>query len=84
MCEHEQVHCPRCMKSFECKAGSILLCQCMTVTLDHDEREYIAKAYDGCLCADCMKHMKAAYHDGLFRNKLNKISVLFKTPEDPQ
>ncbi|MRG45288.1 hypothetical protein GFS24_09185 [Chitinophaga sp. SYP-B3965] len=76
MCEHEKKSCPRCNNGFECKVGSILLCQCTAVTLTQDERDYISTCYADCLCAACLKEMKAAYHKQSFRSKLYKISAL--------
>jgi hypothetical protein len=61
MSKHEQVYCPRCQAGFECKVGSILLCQCTTVTLNDAERHYIRKHYDDCLCAGCIKALKQEY-----------------------
>lgn len=76
MCEHEKKHCPRCNNSFECKVGSILICQCSAVTLTQAERDYISGNFTDCLCATCLKEMKAAYHHKRFRDKLYKISAL--------
>lgn len=82
MCEHEKKHCPRCSNSFECKVGSILLCQCTTVTLTQDERDYISACFADCLCAACLKEMKTVYHKQKFRNKLHKISALLFAKKD--
>lgn len=76
MCEHEQKHCPRCNAPFECKVGSILLCQCTTVTLSQDERDFIAAQYADCLCAACLKDMKSSYHQQQMQHKLHNISPL--------
>ncbi|WP_126243750.1 cysteine-rich CWC family protein [Chitinophaga rhizosphaerae] len=76
MCEHEQKHCPKCNASFECKVGSILLCQCTAVTLSQDERDFIAAQYADCLCAACLKDMKSSYHQQLHHDKLHTISPL--------
>ncbi len=76
MCEHEQKHCPKCSSPFECKVGSILLCQCMTVPLTQEERDFIASKYADCLCAACLKDMKSAYHQQLQQDKLHNISTL--------
>jgi len=78
MCTHEQVRCPRCNAGFECKVGSILLCQCTVVPLSIEERSFISDRYDDCLCANCMREMKKAYHRYLLEQKLNQISTLFK------
>ncbi len=73
MCEHEQKYCPRCQARFECKVGSILLCQCSAVPLNQDERDYMSGQYNDCLCANCMKDLKAEYHDNLFKGKLKNM-----------
>lgn len=79
MDKHEGKRCPNCGSCFECKLGSILLCQCNTVPLTEAERDYIHNKFDDCLCATCMKALKQAYHDQLFQEKLKKISGLFNT-----
>ncbi|RFM32100.1 cysteine-rich CWC family protein [Chitinophaga silvisoli] len=61
MAEHETVSCPRCKQPFECRVGSILRCQCQAVTLNEEERIYIAEHYSGCLCASCMEEMKEQF-----------------------
>ncbi|MEM6262472.1 MAG: cysteine-rich CWC family protein [Bacteroidota bacterium] len=61
MPKHEEKHCPRCGTLFECKVGSILLCQCTTVTLNEAEREYLREKFDDCLCANCMRELKEEY-----------------------
>ena len=52
-------YCPRCQKGFECKADSISECQCATITLTEKERAFISNKFDGCLCVDCLKEIKA-------------------------
>lgn len=58
MCEHEEKLCPRCNKTFECKAGSITQCQCNTVQLTVTERAVIEKQYNDCLCLACLIELK--------------------------
>ena len=58
MSAHEQKYCPRCHSLFECKVGSILLCQCSKVSLDDRTQAYLNKNYEDCLCASCMKEIK--------------------------
>ena len=55
MPRHEQKFCPRCGKSFECKVGNVLQCQCMQVSLTPAERAFMQEQYDDCLCAACME-----------------------------
>jgi hypothetical protein len=57
MPKHEEITCPRCNHSFECKCGTIQLCLCMSVQLDDAQREFIAEQYDGCLCRDCLDEL---------------------------
>lgn len=61
MCEHEKKFCPRCEACFECKVGSILLCQCMSVKLTEAERNYLQEKYEDCLCASCMKELQTEF-----------------------
>jgi hypothetical protein len=77
MCEHEQKYCPRCQVPFECKVGNILMCQCSTVALVQEERDFVAGQYDDCLCAACLQALKQQYHQQLHQEKLKKISNLF-------
>ncbi|MCX2764652.1 cysteine-rich CWC family protein [Aquimarina muelleri] len=81
MIKHEEKYCPRCKSQFECKVGSILLCQCTIINLSNEERNYINEKYDDCLCANCMKALKSEYHNQLFQNKLkNILGVFYKKP----
>jgi Cysteine-rich CWC len=61
--KHEEKVCPRCKAAFECKVNSIALCQCAVVELNEDERYYISRHFDDCLCAKCMEEMKAEYRE---------------------
>ena len=56
---HEHKLCPRCGKAFECKSGSVTLCQCQEATLTPEQREYIAARYDDCLCRACLEALRA-------------------------
>ncbi|WP_128153324.1 MULTISPECIES: cysteine-rich CWC family protein [Apibacter] len=77
MAKHEIKICPKCNKPFECKVGSPELCQCSRIQLNHDERDYIQKLYEDCLCISCLHDLKAHYHYNVFKEKLKKISSLF-------
>jgi hypothetical protein len=46
----------------------------MGVQLNEQERDYMRSRYDDCLCASCMKAVKAEYHQVLFKEKVNRIS----------
>ena len=62
MKKHEEKNCPVCESKFECKVGSILLCQCSQISLTDDEIDYIKTKYDDCLCLNCMKTLKNEYN----------------------
>ncbi|HEY9005004.1 MAG TPA: cysteine-rich CWC family protein [Ohtaekwangia sp.] len=64
--KHEQKKCPRCQTGFECKVGSITLCQCSTVSLREDERQYLRDNYSDCLCAACMVALQKEYQNRNF------------------
>ena len=51
---HETKICPCCNKPFECKSGSITLCQCMDVYISTGTNDLLAKQYDECLCKECL------------------------------
>ncbi|WP_460995945.1 cysteine-rich CWC family protein [Spirosoma harenae] len=57
----EHTACPRCERSFECRAGSVNLCQCQPVQLTESQRQYIGSLFQGCLCADCLRTLQAEY-----------------------
>lgn len=77
MIKHEEKYCPRCKTKFECKTGSIMLCQCSTVKLNYEELNYINGKYDDCLCAKCMTELRAEYQNQIFQNKLKSILGVF-------
>ncbi|PHS75496.1 MAG: hypothetical protein COB19_03330 [Porticoccus sp.] len=58
MVEHEILECPRCHKAFECKLGSITICQCSDVSLMEVQKEWIGQQWDSCLCKDCLLAIK--------------------------
>ena len=61
ICASEYKTCPRCHAPFECRVGTIQLCQCSKVELNDKERSYIRQHFDDCLCARCMQDMKMEY-----------------------
>lgn len=65
MSEDKQKYCPRCHSLFECKVGTILLCQCSTVSLDVRVQDYLYKNYKDCLCTSCMEEIKRVLKDTL-------------------
>ncbi|MBK8519651.1 MAG: cysteine-rich CWC family protein [Ferruginibacter sp.] len=54
MCKHEEKLCPRCSVAFECKAGSIMQCQCSGIQLTVEESAFIQAKYEDCLCINCL------------------------------
>jgi hypothetical protein len=77
MPRHEEKICPRCQARFECKVGSINLCQCQTVQLNDDERAYIQAQFDDCLCANCLLALKKEYNQRKFEGKFNRVYALY-------
>jgi len=71
--KHETKNCPRCEATFECKSGSIMLCQCQTVVLNAEQIEYMQMQYDDCLCARCLLEVRTEFNAMQHVNKLNKI-----------
>ncbi|MEP7237061.1 MAG: cysteine-rich CWC family protein [Ferruginibacter sp.] len=67
MCKHEEKHCPRCNITFECKAGSIMQCQCSAIQLSLEERVYVESKYEDCLCVNCLHALQQEYV--LFKEK---------------
>jgi nicotinate-nucleotide--dimethylbenzimidazole phosphoribosyltransferase len=61
MPQHEIKSCPRCNIVFECKVGSISLCQCSSITLSSEEQAFIDTKYQDCLCVNCLKDIKNKY-----------------------
>ncbi|TGL21744.1 hypothetical protein EHQ46_07795 [Leptospira yanagawae] len=59
--KHEDKICPHCLRIFECKVGSIQLCQCTKVQLTKAETEYLAIQYNDCLCFQCMEVLAFEY-----------------------
>ena len=71
--KHELKHCPRCQSEFECKSGSILLCQCQAIALSSLQRDYIYANFDDCLCVSCLVELRREYNNLQHRNMLQKI-----------
>ena len=78
MCTHETKFCPRCKTPFECKVGSILLCQCSTVKLTEEEKDFIGAAYSDCLCASCMTAMRAELHNDKLKIKMSFLTAGYR------
>jgi hypothetical protein len=73
MIKHEQRSCPRCKVIFECKVGSIELCQCRGVKLNDAQRTYLQEQFSDCLCANCMEILRTEYNLKRFKIALKKI-----------
>lgn len=73
MARHEEKLCPRCQRMFECKSGSILLCQCQTVLLTPEQLEYIASKYDDCLCGKCLLEARSEYNIQQHQQRIKKV-----------
>lgn len=71
--KHEERVCPRCQGTFECKVGSVSLCQCSAVTLSDDERRHLQACFSDCLCAACIQAMKTDYHRERFEDSLKRL-----------
>ncbi|WP_083928154.1 cysteine-rich CWC family protein [Spirosoma panaciterrae] len=59
--KHEHTACPRCGQLFECRVGSINLCQCQAIPLTEEQRHYVDSLYQGCLCAACLFVLRSDY-----------------------
>lgn len=75
MQKHETKHCQRCGRGFECKSGSILLCQCQTVVLSTEQLDYIGSKFSDCLCAKCLIAVRGEYNELQHENRLKQYSV---------
>lgn len=73
MPQHEKKQCPRCSVEFECKTGSILLCQCSKVEMTAEQLEYSNTQYDDCLCLECLKDLRTEYNNLSFRKNIQNI-----------
>lgn len=62
MPQHEKKQCPRCKKGFECKSGSVLLCQCSEIEMTSEQLEYTNTKYDDCLCLACLKELRTEFN----------------------
>ncbi|WP_394803186.1 cysteine-rich CWC family protein [Membranihabitans marinus] len=59
MKQNKESYCPRCLLPFECRVDNISLCHCNAIILTHEEKQYIAKLYQGCLCNKCILELKS-------------------------
>ena len=73
MAQHENKQCPRCRDTFECKCGSIELCQCSSVSLMEEHHDYIRSLYDDCLCASCLVELRRKYNIEMYETRINAL-----------
>ncbi|GAB3906604.1 hypothetical protein GCM10028803_39200 [Larkinella knui] len=71
--KHETVGCPRCGAAFECKVGSINLCQCVAVQLSDDQRNYVRSRFATCLCANCLQEVRTEYNKKVHEEMMAKF-----------
>lgn len=62
------------MDTFECKVGTILICQCSIIELNEEEREYIRDQFSDCLCARCMNEMKSEFSSDSLAKKIRQLT----------
>jgi hypothetical protein len=55
--KHEHKRCPRCGRTFECRANKPVHCGCAEVELTIDRAQEIALTYDDCLCTGCLREI---------------------------
>ncbi|SEI45265.1 Cysteine-rich CWC [Dyadobacter koreensis] len=51
---HEAKCCPKCNSEFTCKTCDIGNCQCYTVTLSPETKNFLSKTSYHCLCKNCL------------------------------
>jgi hypothetical protein len=73
MMKHEEKFCPRCKAAFECKVGSVALCQCQNIKLSETEHNYIRSIYTDCLCANCILEMRTEFNVNRSKSMIKKI-----------
>lgn len=72
MPQHEKKECPRCKSGFECKSGSIILCQCSNIEMSAEQLEYSQSKYDDCLCIMCLQELCLEFDLMLSNEKTKK------------
>lgn len=73
MPQHEKKQCPRCNANFECKTGSILLCQCSKIEMTAEQLEYSNAKYDDCLCLACLQELRTEFNALSHSQKIKNI-----------
>ncbi len=75
MTKHEIKTCPKCTRPFECKTGDILNCQCQSVKLTQQHRDYIFEQFDECLCASCMRKLRSECNMQHFNIQIQQLMI---------
>ena len=52
--------CPRCKRTFECKATDIMNCQCYGIQLSDEARQALEDYEQACLCRTCLLEVSKA------------------------
>jgi hypothetical protein len=73
MPKHEKKQCPRCETEFECKTGSILLCQCSKIEMSAEQLEYSSTQFNDCLCLACLKDLRSEYNHLSFHANIKSM-----------
>ncbi|MGH8645810.1 MAG: cysteine-rich CWC family protein [Gammaproteobacteria bacterium] len=71
MPKHENKICPRCGTLFECKLGSITVCQCRDIEMSELLEFLIQSRYDDCLCIQCLRKLKDEFTATRMKNTLS-------------
>lgn len=70
--KHDQVVCPRCGIVYECKMGSINLCQCTAVQLTEEQRYYVGSRFGDCLCVNCLAALQTEHNQIVQQNQFDR------------
>jgi len=73
MPKHEKKQCPRCSAEFECKTGSVLLCQCSKIEMSAEQLEYTNTKYSDCLCLSCLTDLRTEYNNLSHNKKIQNV-----------
>lgn len=57
--------CQRCQSTFQCKANDIANCQCATVTISKEAKQYLKTTNYGCLCKNCLMEINQQIKNAL-------------------
>lgn len=71
--KHETKNCQRCGDGFECKSGSISLCQCQSVLLTPEQLEYVATQYSDCLCHRCLVELRSKFNQSQHQQRIHHL-----------